>query len=76
VLLGSRSGVVICTAAVDGIDAGIFELPSKFLYKLVFSFGQELSNIRNTVEAVWSGQNIMERSGDLLTVAALFYHEP
>ena len=29
--------------------------------------------IANTVEAVWPGQNIMERAGDLLTVAAFFY---
>src|SRR5437867_7749992 len=29
--------------------------------------------ISNTVESVWPGQNIMERAGDLLTVAALFY---
>jgi hypothetical protein len=29
--------------------------------------------IENCMEAVWPGQNIMERAGDLLIVAALFY---
>jgi hypothetical protein len=29
--------------------------------------------IANIVEALWPGQNIMERAGDLLTVAAFFY---
>lgn len=29
--------------------------------------------IENSVEAIWPGQNIMERTGDLLIVAALFY---
>ena len=29
--------------------------------------------ISNTVEVLWPGQNIMERTGDFLTLAALFY---
>ena len=29
--------------------------------------------IENSVEAIWPGQNMMERVGDLLIVAALFY---
>lgn len=29
--------------------------------------------IENSVEAIWPGQNMMERAGDILIVAALFY---